>query len=123
MFLYFFVFQRICGPGHPSLTLVEGSTGTSGKGGRQVVGQLEAVEIREARASQTSPMESERTRNGENGSQRMGPKRVEHDWRGRRQKMIRMLNLMADKMVVPFIETGKSEEDLASGMDECSFRR
>ena len=37
--------------------------------------------------------------------------------RGRSQKTIHGLNLMSDKMVVPFIEIGKSEEELMSGVD------
>lgn len=31
--------------------------------------------------------------------------------------MIHVLNLVADKMAVPFIEIGKSEEELVSGID------
>lgn len=31
--------------------------------------------------------------------------------------MIHILNLVADKMAVPFIELGKSEEELVSGTD------
>lgn len=47
----------------------------------------------------------------------MDREKIQHDLRGKSQQMIHILNLMGDKMVVPFLKTGKSEEELVSGVD------
>lgn len=90
----------------------------SRKGGRQVMGLSEGCWNQvETRASSDLTQGVRENENGENGLQKMDWERVERDWRGKSQQMIHILNLMGDELVVLFIETGKSEEELVSGVD------
>lgn len=77
----------------------------------------ETVEIVETRAGSDLTQGVRGDENGENRLQKVEQERIERDWRGKSQQMIHILNLMGNKMVVPFRETGKSEEELVSGVD------
>lgn len=77
----------------------------------------EAVEIVETRASSDLTQGVRENENNENRFQKMDREKIQHDLRGKSQQMIHILNLMGDKMVVPFLKTGKSEEELVSGVD------